>query len=158
MEQPNSQVLKMRSSNAGPLAALLLGLILPAIVWSVVAMPDRLVIWLCIVAVSIVFLALFRIDIFELDKGADRCVFRSIRMFGMTKRIFRLREIERVNIKHRTFNVGYRSHSNPYAFQLTVTMTSGAELTLTGWQASLNVQQRGFALAEFLSVPFDTMA
>ena len=158
MDQPNSQVLKFRSSNAGPVGALLLGLLLPAILWSAVALPDRRTIWLCVAAVSVVFLALIRIDVFELDKGADRFVLRSIRMFGNRHRQFRLREIERVNIKHRTFNVGYRSHSNPYAFQLTVALTSGAEVTLTGWQSSLNVQSQGFALAEFLGVPFDTMA
>jgi hypothetical protein len=37
-------------------------------------------------------------------------------------------------------------------------MMHGAEVTLTGWQASLEVQNQGFALAEFLGVPFDTMA
>ena len=155
---PNSQLLKLRSSNAGPVVALGLGLIVPAIVWWIVAMPDRYVIWLCIGGVSAVFLALIRIDIFELDKGADRFVFRSIRVFDIKESVFRLRDIVRVNIKHRTYNIGYRSHSNPYAFQLSVIMTSGAELTLTGWQSSLEVQGQGFALADFLGVPFDTMA
>jgi len=121
-------------------------------------MSDRFVVWLCIAGVLVLFLALIRIDILELDKGADRFVLRSIRVLGTRQRVFRLGEIERVNIKHRTFNVGYRSHSSPYAFQLTLKMMSGTEVVLTGWQASLDVQNQGFVLAEFLGDPFDTMA
>jgi len=104
----------------------------------------------CLVALPFVY-----VETCELNKAAGHCLLRRTGVLRARTISFPLSEITRVNIQIRDFGGGYRT-GNPYAFRLPVTRTSGEEVTLNGWRSSPNVQRSGFAIAEFLGVPFDT--
>jgi hypothetical protein len=152
-EQP-PYFMRFRSSNAGFLV-ILLGLAVPLVpVWYVdIAHHSAIVLGFgaaCLVALPFVY-----VETCELNKATGHCLLRRTGVLRARTISFPLSEITRVNIKIRDFGGGYRT-GNPYALRLTVTRTSGEEVTLTGWRSSLNVQRRGFAIGEFLGVPFDT--
>jgi len=148
--------MRFRSSNAGFLV-ILLALMLPlAGLWYTNVSQRTALAWgsasVCLVALCFLY-----VETCELNKLTGQFLMRRTGLLRARTISFPLGEITRVNIKTRDFGGGYRL-GNPYAFQLTLTRASGDELKLTGWRSSLNIQQRGFAIAEFLGVPSDTIS
>ena len=147
-------VMRLRSSNAGVLV-ILLGLIVPLLVlWHTDILHRTVLGWGLVSACLVVFTFVY-VEICELNKVTGLFRLRSMGVLRNRVESFPLSEITQVNIKSRDFGGGYRT-GNPYAFQLTITKASGKEIKLTGWRSSTNTQQRGFEIAEFLGVPFDT--
>jgi hypothetical protein len=150
-------LMKFRSSNAAPLAALVLCMSSPAIALGVVEPAHRPAIVLGVALVCAMGVVLLRVDSFDVNKKTNEFHHRRYSVLGGKQVTLSLRDVAFVNIKHRSFGGGYRS-GNPYAFQLAVTMASGEEIALTGWTDSLRTQDQGFALADFIGVPFNTTA
>jgi len=155
LKQQTSNLMRFRSSNAG-LLVILLALLVPLGPLWYTDTSYRPAIALGVVGACVGGLAFVYINSTELNKITGQFVFRRTSLVGARTVSFPLSEITRVNIKTRTFGGGRRM--SPYGFQITLMKASGEEVKLTGWRSSLDLQQRAFAVADFLGVPLGTVS
>jgi hypothetical protein len=148
--------MRFRSSNAG-LLVVLIALLIPIVALGYAEVSHRTTIALIASGACVVALACIYVDTCELNKTTGQFLMRRWRLLSAKSVSFPLRDIVRVKIKARDFGGGYRT-GNPIAFQLAVVRSSGEEIKLTGWRSSTEIQKRGFAIADFLAVPFDTLS